>query len=124
MIGAVAKMNKMMAPGAVKKGFHFNPPQIQPGCHSVRILASVSVRMGIRKLLVSISNQQEHTKSMEIFLYLLLGSILVTSVAHCHGSHNHAPAEQIMMLVRNDDGVELNLYRDKSCGWRKNGAHT
>lgn len=70
------------------------------------------------KLVVVLSKDHhpEDTKSMKFFLYLLLGSILVTPVAHSHGGHNHAPAEQIMILGGDEDAVEINLYRNESCG--------
>ena len=76
------------------------------------------------KLVVVLSKDHhpEDTKSMKFFLYLLLGSILVTPVAHSHGGHNHAPAEQIMILGGDEDAVEINLYRNESCGCSKNGA--
>ena len=70
------------------------------------------------KLVVVLSkaHHPEDTKSMRFFLYLLLGSILATPVAYSHGGHNHAPAEQIMIPGGNEDAIEINLYRVKSCG--------
>ena len=53
---------------------------------------------------------------MKFVLSFLLGSILVAPSAHSHGGHNHGPAEEIMIPGGNKNGIEITLYRDKSCG--------
>ena len=53
---------------------------------------------------------------MKFVLSFLLGSILVAPSAHSHGGHNHGPAEEIMIPGSNKNGIEINLYRDQSCG--------
>ena len=53
---------------------------------------------------------------MKLFLFLLLGSILSAPSAHSHGGHDHGPAEEIMIPGSNKNGIEINLYRDQSCG--------
>ena len=53
---------------------------------------------------------------MKFVLFLLLGSILAAPSVHSHGGHDHGPAEEIMIPGSNKNGIEINLYRDKSCG--------
>ena len=53
---------------------------------------------------------------MKLVLFLLLGSILAAPLAHSHGGHDHGPGEEIMIPGSNKNGIEINLYRDKSCG--------
>ena len=80
-------------------------------------VATVAFRIEIRKLHVAISKDHHHplTKSMRFFLYLMLGCILVTPAALSHGGHNHGSSEEMMVPGENKNGVEINLYRDKSC---------
>ena len=62
---------------------------------------------------------------MKFVLFLLLGSILAAPSVHSHGGHDHGPAEEIMILGNNKNGIEINLYIDKSCGCcRKWGVRT
>ena len=53
---------------------------------------------------------------MKFVLFLLLGSILAAPSAYSHGGRDHGPAEEIMIPGSNKNGIEINLYRDKSCG--------
>ena len=53
---------------------------------------------------------------MKLVLFLLLVSILVAPSVRSHGGHDHRPNEEIIIPGSNNNGIEINLYRDKSCG--------